>query len=151
MPSFSAKTAFLFVYLLKKSYICTQMRAAKRKKQQLQWIARTKTSSIKNSGAMYFCGGVQVSIEWIVFVKLSHVGSDVTNSITSLSLVKLPEKQTAILELIRKDSRISVKEMSLVLSQVERTIKHHLADLQKKGVLIREGNTSAGHWEIIEK
>lgn len=57
----------------------------------------------------------------------------------------------AILELIRKDSRISVKEMSLVLSQVERTIKRQLADLQKKGILIREGNTSAGHWEIIEK
>ena len=57
----------------------------------------------------------------------------------------------AILELIRKDSRISVKEMSVVLSQVERTIKRQLADLQKKGILIREGNTSAGHWEIIEK
>ena len=41
--------------------------------------------------------------------------------------------------------------MSLVLSQVERTVKRHLADLQKKGILIREGNTSAGHWEIIEK
>ena len=68
-----------------------------------------------------------------------------------MSSVKLPEKQMAILELIRKDSRISVKEMSVVLSQVERTIKRQLADLQKKGILIREGNTSAGHWEIIEK
>ena len=98
-----------------------------------------------------FCGGVRVSIERTVFMKLSHVGSDVTSSVTSLSSVKLPEKQMAILELIRKDSRISVKEMSLVLSQVERTIKRQLADLQKKGILIREGNTSAGHWEIIEK
>ena len=68
-----------------------------------------------------------------------------------MSPVKLSEKQMAILELIRKDSRISVKEMSLVLSQVERTIKRQLADLQKKGILIREGNTSAGHLEIIEK
>ena len=68
-----------------------------------------------------------------------------------MSPVKLSEKQMAILELIRKDSRISVKEMSVVLSQVERTIKRQLADLQKKGILIREGNTSAGHWEIIEK
>ena len=102
-----------------------------------------------------FCGGVRVSIERTVFVKLSHVGSsvgsDVTSSVTSLSPVKLSEKQMAILELIKKDSRISVKEMSLVLSQVERTIKRHLADLQKKGILIREGNTSAGHWEIIKK
>ena len=65
-----------------------------------------------------FCGGVRVSIERTVFVKLAHVGSDVTSSVTSLSPVKLSEKQMAILELIKKGSRISVKEMSLVLSQV---------------------------------
>lgn len=68
-----------------------------------------------------------------------------------MSPVKLSEKQMAILELIRKNPFISAQQMSLVLSQVERTIKRQLADLQKKGILIREGNTSAGHWEIIEK
>ena len=41
--------------------------------------------------------------------------------------------------------------LSVVLSVVKRTIERDLADLQKKGILIREGNTSAGHWEIIEK
>ena len=41
--------------------------------------------------------------------------------------------------------------MSEVLSVVPRTIWRDLADLQKKGVLIREGNTSAGHWVIIEQ
>ena len=39
--------------------------------------------------------------------------------------------------------------LSLVLSLVERTIKRDLADMQKKGVLIREGNTSAGHWVLL--
>ena len=34
----------------------------------------------------------------------------------------------------------------MVLSVVKRTVERDLADLQKKGVLIREGNTSAGHW-----
>ena len=52
-----------------------------------------------------------------------------------------------ICEMITEDSRISVKEMSLV----ERTIKRDLAAMQKMGVLIREGNTSAGHWVVIQK
>ena len=39
--------------------------------------------------------------------------------------------------------------LSPVLSQVERTIKRDLADMQKKGVLIREGNTSAGYWIVL--
>jgi len=88
-------------------------------------------------------------------MKLSHVGSNVvdnvTRSATSLSPVKLTERQQDILELIRKNPFISAQQMSVVLSVVKRTIERDLADLQKKGILIREGNTSAGHWEIIEK
>lgn len=34
---------------------------------------------------------------------------------------------------------------------VKRTIERNLAAMQKMGVLIREGNTSAGHWVIVEK
>ena len=54
---------------------------------------------------------------------------------------------------------VSVKEMSLVLSLVmssvlsvvKRTIERDLSALQKMGVLVREGNTSAGHWVVIQK
>lgn len=104
-----------------------------------------------------FCGGVRVTIERTVFVKLSVSGqtgsqtSDVTSSVTSMSPVKLTERQQDMLELIRKNPFISAQQMSVVLSVVKRTIERDLADLQKKGILIREGNTSAGHWEIIEK
>ena len=94
-----------------------------------------------------FCGGVRVTIERTVFVKLSHVGS----SVTSMLPVKLTERQQDMLELIRKNPFISAQQMLVVLSVVKRTIERDLADLQKKGILIREGNTSAGHWEIIEK
>ena len=101
-----------------------------------------------------FCGGVRVTIERTVFMKLSHVcssvGSDVTSSVTSMSPVKLTERQQDMLELIRKNPFISAQQMSVVLSVVKRTIERDLADLQKKGILIREGNTSAGHWEIID-
>ena len=73
------------------------------------------------------------------------------SSVTSMSPVKLTERQQDMLELIRKNPFISAQQMSVVLSVVKRTIERDLADLQKKGILIREGNTSAGHWEIIEK
>lgn len=47
--------------------------------------------------------------------------------------------------------RISVKEMSLVLSLAERTIKRDVAAMQKMGLLVHEGNTSAGHWVVIKE
>ena len=94
-----------------------------------------------------FCGGVQVSIERTKFVQMTNAASDITSFVTSLSSVQLTERQKKICEMITEDSRISVKEMSLV----ERTIKRDLAAMQKMGVLIREGNTSAGHWVVIQK
>ena len=44
-----------------------------------------------------------------------------------------------------------VGSMSVVLSVVKRTIERNLAAMQKKGVLIREGNTSADHWIVLLK
>ena len=40
-------------------------------------------------------------------------------------------------------------QKSVVLSVVPRTICRDLAALQKKGVLVREGNTSAGRWVLL--
>lgn len=100
-----------------------------------------------------FCGGVQISIERTNFIKMSHVGrnvvSDVVSDVVSSSQAQLTERQKNILELIRKDTFVSAQQMSEVLSVVHRTIQRDLADMQRKGVLIREGNTSAGHWVII--
>ena len=76
----------------------------------------------------------------------SDVSSDVSSNVGSLSVVQLTERQKKIHEIILKDSYISTQQMSVVLSVVKRTVERDLADLQKKGVLIREGNTSAGHW-----
>ena len=59
-----------------------------------------------------------------------------------LSVVQLSDRQKEIRELILKDTFISTQQMSVV----KRTVECDLADLQKKDVLIREGNTSAGHW-----
>ncbi|MBR6354931.1 MAG: DeoR family transcriptional regulator, partial [Paludibacteraceae bacterium] len=96
-----------------------------------------------------FCGGVQITIERTNCIKMSHVGRNVGSSVTSLSSVQLTERQRNILDMIQKDSFISAQQMSVVLSVVKRTIERDLADMQRKGVLIREGNTSAGHWVIL--
>ena len=79
----------------------------------------------------------------------SDVTSDVTSSAGSMSKAQLTDRQKEICKMIKNNPRVFVKEMSLVLSLVERTIKRDLADMQKKGVLIREGNTNAGHWVLL--
>ena len=79
----------------------------------------------------------------------SNVISDVSSSVGSLSVLQLSDRQKKICELILKDSFISAQQMSVVLSVVKRTVERDLADMQKKGVLVREGNTSAGRWIIL--
>ena len=76
---------------------------------------------------------------------------NVSSDVSSLSVVQLSDRQKKIRELILKDTFISAQQMSVVLSVVQRTIQRDLADMQKKGVLIREGNTSAGHWIVLLK
>lgn len=102
-----------------------------------------------------FCGGVQVTIERTKFVQMTNVPSDVTSNVGSdvgsLSAVQLTERQRKIANIIKENPFVSAQEMSVVLSVVKRTIERDLAAMQKIGVLIREGNTSAGHWVIVEK
>ena len=97
-----------------------------------------------------FCGGVRVSIERTKFMQMMNVTSDVTSDVSSLSPAQLTERQIKIRELILGNSFVSGKQMSLVLSVDIRTIRRDLATMQKMGILIREGNTSAGHWIVIE-
>ena len=112
-----------------------------------------------------FCGGVRVTIQRTKFMEMMNVTSNVTSdvssdvssdvvssvgsSVGSLSVVQLSDRQKKIRELILKDTFISAQQMSVVLSVVKRTVERDLADMQKKGVLIREGNTSAGHWVLL--
>ena len=102
-----------------------------------------------------FCGGVQVTIERTKFVQMTNVTSEVTSdvgsNVGSLSVDQLTERQKKIANIIKEDPFVSAQEMSVVLSVVKRTIERDLAAMQKMGVLIREGNTSAGHWVVVKK
>ena len=83
----------------------------------------------------------------------SNVVSDTNNvvsNVVSLSQVQLSERQKKICELVKENSFISSRQMSEVLSVVHRTIQRDLSAMQKKGVLIREGNTSAGRWVLLK-
>ena len=105
-----------------------------------------------------FCGGVRVSIERTKFIQMmnassdasSNVVSNVVRNVGSLPIVQLTERQWKIRELILRNSFISAKQMSVVLSVDSRTVQRDLAAMQKKHVLIREGNTSAGHWIVLD-
>lgn len=113
-----------------------------------------------------FCGGVRVSVQRTKFMEMTNdtdnvtdnvggnvggnVGSDVSSDVSSLSVVQLTERQKKICKLIENNPFVSVSEMSEVLSVVPRTIWRDLATMQKQRVLIREGNTSAGHWVLLK-
>jgi len=81
----------------------------------------------------------------------SDVSSSVTSHVTSLLPVQLSERQKKICELITDNAYISGERMSVVLSVASRTIWRDHAALQKMGVLLREGNTSAGRWVLLIK
>jgi ATP-dependent DNA helicase RecG len=74
---------------------------------------------------------------------------NITSDVSSLPVVQLSERQRGICELIKKNPFISGEQMSVVLSVVPRTIWRDLSAMQKMGVLVREGNTSAGHWVLL--
>ena len=51
----------------------------------------------------------------------------------------------------RKNVSSDVSSSVGSLSVVKRTVERDLSAMQKKGVLIREGNTSAGRWVVIKR
>ena len=72
------------------------------------------------------------------------------NSGGSLAVVQLSDRQREICDLIKNNPRITVSQMAVVLAVAKRTLERNLAAMQKMGILLREGNTSAGRWVIIE-
>lgn len=97
------------------------------------------------------CGGTLVCFQrgYDVASGKKIVVSDVVSDVVSQSNAQLTDRQIKIYNLIKEDPFISSNRMSEVLSVVNRTIQRDLAAMQKMGILVREGNTSAGHWVVI--
>ena len=104
-----------------------------------------------------------MTIERTVFVKLSVSGqtSDVTSSVTSLSPVKLTERQQVIIGIIHRfvvegvvEAGVEIPSALSIAKQIDissRTVQRELAYLQAQGIIRRAGADFSGHWEIIEK
>lgn len=73
---------------------------------------------------------------------------DVGCNVGRLSEVQLTDRQKKICHILKENPYASAKQMSEVLSVVQRTIERDLAVLQQKNIIRHLGNTSGGHWEI---
>ena len=99
-------------------------------------------------------GGFMATVKREIFLaiqKRHDVTSNVTSNVTSLSSVQLTDRQMEICKLIKGNTFVSSRQMSQVLSVTLRTIRRDLAYMQKNGILVREGNTSAGHWVLLKQ
>jgi len=94
-----------------------------------------------------------VTIERTKFEQMVNVGGvtkEVTSNVTSLSPVQLTDRQKEISKMMLNNPRISVKEMSLVLSLAERTIRRDLSVLQTKGFILHDGLDKGGRWVVVK-
>ena len=58
--------------------------------------------------------------------------------------------QDGIIEAIKNNPSITRKELEALLDRTSDSIKYHLAQLTKKGIVKHEGATKSGKWIIIE-
>ena len=58
--------------------------------------------------------------------------------------------QDEIIEAIKNNSSITRKELEALLDRTPDSIKYHLAQLTKKGIIKHIGSTKAGKWVVIE-
>lgn len=65
--------------------------------------------------------------------------------------VKLNGTQRKMLELILKNSRISAKALSEILSVSSRAVEKNMKILKDQGLLIRHGSPKSGYWEVIKE
>ena len=93
-----------------------------------------------------FCGGVRVTIERTVFVKLL-VGGQTGGQTGSQTGGQTRER---VYELIKTNPYITRDELTKVLGISPSAIQKHI-DKLKEVRIRRIGGDFGGHWEIIEK
>lgn len=52
--------------------------------------------------------------------------------------------------LVRKNKKISAREIAEIIGISPRAVEKNIALLKKEGILKRVGSAKGGHWEIIE-
>lgn len=78
------------------------------------------------------------------------VGVNVGVNSREISDVKLTERQTIMVSVIKSNPMVTAKQMSETLSVTVRTIERDLALMQKAGIIRHEGSDKTGVWVILE-
>jgi len=60
------------------------------------------------------------------------------------------ETQSKIIELMKKDSEITIPQMAFQLNISSRQVQRLLKSLTDKGIVVRTGGRKQGYWKIIK-
>ena len=82
---------------------------------------------------------------------IAERGGDVGVNSREISDVKLTERQTIMVSVIKSNPMVTAKQMSETLSVTVRTIERDLALMQKAGIIRYEGSDKTGVWVILEQ
>lgn len=91
------------------------------------------------------------TIDEVIAERGRDVGVNVGVNSIEISDVKLTERQTIMVSVIKSNPMVTAKQMSETLSVTSRTIERDLAVMQKVGVIRHEGKDNAGVWVILEQ
>ena len=91
------------------------------------------------------------TIDEVIAEPGGDVGVNVGVNSIEISDVKLTERQTIMVSVIKSNPMVTAKQMSETLSVTSRTIERDLAVMQKVGVIRHEGKDNAGVWVILEQ
>lgn len=90
------------------------------------------------------------TIDEVIAERGGDVGVNVGVNSIEISDVKLTERQTIMVSVIKSNPMVTAKQISETLSVTSRTIERDLAVMQKVGVIRHEGKDNAGVWVILE-
>lgn len=91
------------------------------------------------------------TIEEVIAERDGDVGVNVGVNSREISDVKLTERQTIMVSVIKSNPMVTAKQMSETLSVTVRTIERDLALMQKAGIIRHEGSDKTGVWVILEQ
>ena len=91
------------------------------------------------------------TIDEVIAERGGDVGVNVGVNSREISDVKLTERQTIMVSVIKSNPMVTAKQMSETLSVTVRTIERDLALMQKAGIIRHEGSDKTGVWVILEQ
>ncbi len=82
---------------------------------------------------------------------LYKTAQEATQETTQETTQEIAQEDTKrrIIELLQQNTHYTRRDLANILGKADATIKEHLADLKKAGLLKRVGSTKSGHWKVV--